>query len=73
MNIDSIDKNLTNDILQRIAISYPFTFEEVRIGFEFVKSFDATIKLCEAAVDLGMSSIIPLIQVNYSKKEIFKK
>lgn len=68
MNLDNIDKNLTNDILQKIAISYPFTFEEIRICFEFVKSFDATIKLCEATVDLGMSSIIPLLQIKRQYK-----
>ncbi len=50
MKVDDLDKNLVNDIIRRIAISYPFSTEDVYSAFYSLKSFDATIRLCESTV-----------------------
>ena len=61
--IKPVDWQLRDGKLMEIAKNYPFSFEDIRIVFDTLKSFDATIKACEAACEMGMSSPVYITDV----------
>lgn len=48
---------MIDKVLELIAISFPYSLEEVRGVHKRLKSIDATILLCEAANHQGITSL----------------
>lgn len=58
-----LDYQLKDKLLATIAAAYPFPLEDVRIAYNVVGSFDAVIRVCQAAVQMGDSDIIHRAQI----------
>jgi hypothetical protein len=58
-----MNKQLRDNILEQIAISFPFSVNDVFTVYSVTSPIDATIKICEAAVKLGLSSPIYITDV----------
>ena len=61
--IHPIEKDLQNAIIFEIAKRFPYSIEDVRITYERFRSFDATIKACECAARMGMSSPLYVVRI----------
>ena len=59
--IKSVECELKNRLLIEIAHSFPFSIQDVISTHDAVQSFDATIKACECAFEMGLSSPLSLI------------
>lgn len=67
-----IDKNLEDKIIIDIATYFPFSIEDIKCAYSFLGSFDATIKACEVACELGYGSpfiALKALQGKYSLVE----
>lgn len=62
-----MDEALKTRLLQEIAISFPYSYDEVKYVFDSVGSIDATIRACEVAVKGGFAS--PITIVNLLEKD----
>lgn len=61
--IKPTEKALTDAIILEIAKRYPYSIDDVRVTYERLGSFDATIKVCESAARLGMSSPLYIVRI----------
>lgn len=48
---------MIDKVLELIAMSFPYSLEEVKEVYKRLKSIDATILLCEAATHQGFTSL----------------
>lgn len=58
-----MDEALKVRLLQEIAASFPYTYDEVKYVYDTVKSIDATIKVCEIAVKGNFACPITIINL----------
>lgn len=58
-----MDEALKVKLLQEIAISFPYSYDEVKYVYDSVESIDATIKTCETAAKGGFASPITIINL----------
>lgn len=64
--------NLKEKILRAIAMAYPFSPEEVKATYDWLKSYDALISLCERAVQNGLATMqLPESLTELDKAKVF--
>ena len=61
--IKPVEEDLSNAIIIEIAKRFPYSIDDIRITYEKLRSFDATIKACESAASMGMSSPLYIVRV----------
>lgn len=63
-----LNKSLEDVIIVEIAKRYPFSIEDIRSVYNLTKSFDATVKTCEAACELGYSDPVQVLEMRKLKE-----
>lgn len=59
----SLDNKLKERLLTEIAVSFPFAYKEVEFVYNAIKSIDATIQICEVAVNKGFASPVTIVNL----------
>ena len=45
---------MEDDIIRAMSIRFPYAFMEIKEVYDFCKSYDSTIKICEFATSVGL-------------------